>query len=59
MIENLKVHKKLNKKENQLRKKRIVTLMALDDEVRDVALKSYFHLCKEKNAKGFIDWRIR
>ena len=32
--------------------------MGLGDEVREVALKSYFHLCKEKQAKAFIDWRI-
>ena len=33
--------------------------MALDDEVREVALKTYFHFCKEKQAKAFIEWRIR
>ena len=50
MIENLKVNKAGSKKkhENQLRKKRLVALMALDDKVREVALKSYFHMCKEK-----------
>ena len=33
--------------------------MRLGDEVRDVALKNYFHFCKERAAKAFIEWRIQ
>ena len=32
--------------------------MSLEDEARDVALKNYFSLCKEKAAKSFIEWRM-
>ena len=31
----------------------------MGDDVRDIALKEYFKLCKEKSAKRFIDWRIK
>jgi hypothetical protein len=33
--------------------------MRLGDDVREVCLKSYFDLCKEKAAKKFINWRIQ
>ena len=34
-------------------------LIRLSDEIREVVLESYFHYCKEKAAKTFIDWRIQ
>ena len=30
----------------------------MTDEVRDHTLKAYFHYCKEKAAKLFLEWRI-
>ena len=27
--------------------------------MRDVVLENYFHYCKEKAAKSFIEWRIQ
>ena len=56
MIQNLK---KSIKKKNSQRAKRLKWLMQLTDEVREHALKSYFHYCKEKAAKNFLDWRIQ
>ena len=56
MIQNLK--KPTTKKKESLRKKRLNKLMRVGDDVREVCLKSYFHLCKEKAARKFIDWRI-
>lgn len=56
MIKNLK--KGTTKKKDALRKKRLNKLLRLTDEVREVALKNYFHYCKEKAAKIFIDWRV-
>lgn len=41
-----------------MRKKRLNLLIGLSEEVREVTLKQYFHFCKEKAAKRFIDWRI-
>ena len=32
--------------------------MNISDDLREYALKSYFHLCKEKAAKRFIEWRL-
>ena len=57
MIQNLK--KPTKKKKENLRKKRLGSLMRLGDDVREVCLKSYFTLCKEKAAKKFINWRIQ
>ena len=34
-------------------------MMRLNDEVRDHALKAYFHYCKERHAKAFIEWRVQ
>ena len=31
----------------------------MKDDVRDHALTAYFHYCKEKAAKAFIEWRMR
>lgn len=56
MIKNLK--KGTTKKKDALRKKRLSKLLRLTDEVREVALNNYFHYCKEKAAKNFIDWRM-
>ena len=39
--------------------KRLAKLIRLSDEIREVVLESYFHYCKEKAAKTFIDWRIQ
>ena len=57
MVQNLKAIK--SKKKEALRKKRVAKLMRLGDEVRDIALKNYFHFCKERAAKVFIEWRIK
>jgi hypothetical protein len=56
MIHNLK--KPTTRKKDGLRKKRLNNLIRVGDDVREVCLKSYFHLCKEKAAKKFMDWRI-
>mmetsp|Transcript_30110 Transcript_30110/g.39976 ORF Transcript_30110/g.39976 Transcript_30110/m.39976 type:complete len:86 (+) Transcript_30110:745-1002(+) len=56
MIDNLK--KPGPRKKETLRKKRLALLMRMNDEVREHALKAYFHYCKERAAKNFIDWRI-
>ena len=39
-------------------KKNLGLLISLNDEVRDVALKRYFKLCKERSAQAFIEWRM-
>ena len=57
MINNLKKQSNNRKKEAQ-RKKRLAALMRLTEDVREHALKTYFHYCKEKAAKNFIDWRM-
>ena len=57
MVHNLKEQK--SKKKEALRIKRIAKLMRLGDEVRDEALKCYFHFCKERAAKAFIEWRVK
>ena len=56
MIKNLQASRK---KKDTAKKKKISNLMRLTDEVRDHALKAYFHYCKEKAAKNFIEWRIQ
>ena len=56
LIEILKNQK--SKKKAVSRKRRLIELLKLGDEVRDEALKSYYKLCKEKAAVGFIQWRI-
>ena len=33
--------------------------MRMGDEVREFALKTYFHLCKERGARSFMEWRIK
>ena len=32
--------------------------MNIEDDLREFVLQSYFHLCKEKAAKRFIEWRL-
>lgn len=56
MIQNLNQQK--SKKKEGIRKKRIEKLYMLGDEVRDYALKCYYHYCKENAARAFIEWRI-
>lgn len=46
------------KKKEAARKRRLKTLVNMDEEVREHALKTYFHYCKEKAAKNFINWRM-
>lgn len=56
LIQNLK--KPGQKKKEKLRKKRLNKLLCLTEAVREKTLKLYFHICKEKAAKKFIEWRI-
>jgi len=56
MIQNL--NQLRSKKKESMRKRRISKLIRLDDEVRDYALKTYYHFCKENAARAFIEWRI-
>ena len=49
--------KKITKNDKD-KKKKHKKLTKMGDEVREVALKSYFHYCKEQAAKKFIEWRI-
>lgn len=57
MINNLK--KKGLRKKEAARKRRVNLLENMTDEVRDHALKAYFHYCKEQAAKCFIEWRMQ
>ena len=50
---------KIKKKKCLIKKKLIKRITEMGDDVRDIALKEYFKLCKEKSAKRFIDWRIK
>lgn len=58
MIKNLKKPRKGKQNSAALRKKQVRRLAECSDDVREHALKAYFHYCKEKAAKNFIDWRI-
>ena len=57
MIENLK--KPGPKKKEGARRKHLQAIMRVKEDLREHALKSYFHYCKERAAKNFIEWRIR
>lgn len=48
MIEQLKKSKSPRKKDNKKRTNALVSFMSLEEEVREHALKSYFHFCKEQ-----------
>ena len=57
MISNLNEKGKLKKSVRLLRKKQAQRLFETSDEVRDHALKAYYHYCKENGARCFIEWR--
>lgn len=57
MIENLK--KPGPKKKEASRRKHLQAIMRVKEDLREHALKSYFHYCKERAAKSFIEWRIK
>lgn len=47
-----------NKKKDLPKKRHLQRIIRVGDDVRECALKNYFHLCKEKAAKRFIEWRV-
>lgn len=57
MIANLNEKGKLKKSERLRRKRQAQRLFETSDEVRDFALKAYYHYCKENGARCFIEWR--
>ena len=53
MMKNLRLSKRANKK------KMIKKLLDIPEDLRDHCLKQYFHMCKEKAATKFFEWRLQ
>ena len=51
-MKNLRLSKRDNKK------KIIKRLLDIKDDLRDHFLRQYFHMCKEKAATKFLEWRM-
>ena len=56
MVQNL--FKPGIKKKEKDRKRRLKALIDMNDDVREHSLQVYYHYCKEKAAKSFLEWRI-
>ena len=52
MMKNLRLGKRKDKK---LRNKR---LLNIPDELKEQCIRQYYHMCKEKAATEFIEWRM-
>lgn len=53
MMKNLRLSKRANKK------KMIKRLLDIPEDLRDHCLGQYFHMCKEKAATRFFEWRLQ